>query len=86
MADGFVQVPADSVGKKIDTTELTRADGTLVERERVAILDTLVVDGDPLRQVLIELRLLTFILAQAFNIQDDLDRLRAEIARTDNLN
>lgn len=39
MADGVVQVAPDSTGKRIDTAELARADGTLVERQRVVIAD-----------------------------------------------
>jgi hypothetical protein len=40
MADGFVRVAPDSTGKKLDTSEVTRADGTtVVERERVVISD-----------------------------------------------
>jgi hypothetical protein len=34
MADGLVQVPADSTGKKIDTSELTVGANT-VERQRM---------------------------------------------------
>jgi hypothetical protein len=41
MADGKVVVPPDSSGKAIDTSELTRSDGTVVERQRVVI-------GDPI--------------------------------------
>ncbi len=40
MVDGVVQVPPDSSGKKIDTSELTRSDGTtIVERQRVSLAD-----------------------------------------------
>lgn len=40
MADGTVQVFSDDpTAKKVDTTELTRADGTVVERQRVVIGD-----------------------------------------------
>lgn len=38
-ADGFVQVAPDSTGKKIDNTEVTRNDGTIVERQRVVLAD-----------------------------------------------
>lgn len=41
MVDGVVQVPPDSTGKKIDTSELTRNDGTLVERQRVTLGDAM---------------------------------------------
>lgn len=37
MADAYVQVAADGSGKKVDTSELTRADGTVVERQRVVV-------------------------------------------------
>jgi hypothetical protein len=39
MADGVVQVAPDASGKKIDTSELTRADASLVERQRVVLGD-----------------------------------------------
>lgn len=35
--DGVVQVFPDGSGKKIDVSELTRADATIVERQRVVI-------------------------------------------------
>lgn len=38
MADGIVQVPVDSTGKKIDTSELTVGSNT-VERQRMVIAD-----------------------------------------------
>lgn len=44
MADGFVQLATDGPGKRIDASELTRADGTLVERQRAVIGDA----NDPL--------------------------------------
>lgn len=37
MPDAYVQVATDGAGKKVDTSELTRADGTVVERQRVVI-------------------------------------------------
>lgn len=40
MSDGVVQVPADSTGKKIDTSEISRpADAVLVERQRMVLGD-----------------------------------------------
>lgn len=50
MADGYVQVAADGTGKKVDNAELTRADGTVVERQRVAIGD----DSDPTKQARVQ--------------------------------
>jgi hypothetical protein len=41
--DGFVQVAPDSLGKKIDNAEVTRADGTVIERQRIVQADA----GDP---------------------------------------
>ncbi len=51
MSDAYVQVAADDVGKKIDTSELTRADGTIVERQRIVLADGVLgglakIDGD----------------------------------------
>lgn len=39
MADGYIQVAADGSGKKVDNAEITRADGTVVERQRVVQAD-----------------------------------------------
>lgn len=39
MADGKVIIPPDSTGKGIDTSELTRSDGTVLERQRVSLGD-----------------------------------------------
>lgn len=39
MSDGYVQLPADSTGKKVDTAELTRTDTTVVERQRIVLSD-----------------------------------------------
>jgi hypothetical protein len=41
MTDGVIQVPVDSTGKKIDTSEITRTDSaaTVVERQRMVIGD-----------------------------------------------
>lgn len=39
VTDQVVQVAPDSTGKKIDNSELTRDDGTVVERQRVNISD-----------------------------------------------
>jgi hypothetical protein len=38
MSDGFIVMPPDSTGKKIDTTELT-VSGSVVERQRINIAD-----------------------------------------------
>jgi hypothetical protein len=39
MADGTIRVPTDGSGKRVDTTEITRPDLTIVERQRVVIGD-----------------------------------------------
>lgn len=39
MADQYVQISPDSTGKKIAVTELTRADGTVIERQEVVLAD-----------------------------------------------
>jgi hypothetical protein len=109
MADGYTQVAPDSTGDKIDTSELTRADATVVNRQRVVIGDDVDptqqakvssdgpgpadealhvrtvgevhVGGEVLAQVLIELRLMNFLLNQAFNFgrgADDLNLFRMD--------
>lgn len=37
--ESYVQIPPDSTGKKIDTSELDWPDGTTVERQRLTIAD-----------------------------------------------
>jgi len=44
-SDGYVQGAPDSTGKKVDTSEQTRDDGTVVERQRVALADPLDLTG-----------------------------------------
>lgn len=39
MSDGYIQVATDGDGKKVDTTGLTREDGTEVQRQRVILSD-----------------------------------------------
>lgn len=46
MADGSVQLPLEGTGKKVDNSELTRADLTVVERQRIVVAD----DLDPTQQ------------------------------------
>ncbi len=38
-ADGVIQIPPASTGLKVDTSELTRADGTVIERQRIVLGD-----------------------------------------------
>lgn len=47
MSDDYVQVQPDSTGAKVDTTQLTREDGTIIERQRVVIGS----DENPRQQV-----------------------------------
>jgi hypothetical protein len=76
--DGYVQVPPDSSGKKIDSTELSTTVGT-VERQRVDIPGKVEISGDILTQILIEQRIQNLLLKQAFDIRDNLASLRTEI-------
>jgi hypothetical protein len=82
MADGFIQLPADSVGKKVDTSEITRSDGSLVERERVDIPGVVTDGGDLLRAILVELRLISTLLAAGNNFIDPLDQMRDDLTTT----
>ncbi len=83
MADGYVQVPPDNTGKKIDTTELTTApSGVLstVERQRVEIPDSVSVGGDLLVRILLEQRIQNLLLQQGLQIYNDVDGLRDELS------
>jgi len=39
MTDSYVQIAPNSSGAKVDVSEVTRSDGTAVERQRVALAD-----------------------------------------------
>lgn len=41
LADGFIQLasPADTAGKRLDTTEITRDDGVVVQRQRLDVVN-----------------------------------------------
>jgi len=39
MADGFIQLAPDSTGKKLDSTEITRGDGSVVQRQRLDVVN-----------------------------------------------
>lgn len=79
--DQFIQVPADSTGKKVETTELTRPDGTLVERQRME-LPGLLSATELLAELLVEARITNLLLARILDMGSDelLD------LRSDNLN
>ena len=47
--DGLVQVQPDSTGAKVDTSELTREDGTVIDRQRMVIAS----DENPRLQALL---------------------------------
>ena len=85
MADGYVQVPVDSTGKKIDTTEFVDYSGVTKERQRMDIPNPVIVSGDILNAILIELRLNNTLIAQGLNIRDDLDLLRADLQLNTNI-
>lgn len=48
-SDGVVQVQPDSTGKKVDVSELTRTDGTVIERQRMVLAS----DENPKLQALL---------------------------------
>ncbi len=70
MADGFVQVAPDSTGARIETTEITRADGTIVDRQRITVGDDDDIQQQTnrlLHQILIELQQLRLRLLDALH-------------------
>lgn len=50
-SDGNVQLQADGTGKKVDTSELTRDDATVVERQRAVLADNSNVESGGLAEV-----------------------------------
>ncbi len=80
MTDGYVQVPPDSSGARIDTTERINADQIAVDRQRVEIPDVVQVTGDQLAGMLIEQRVQNLLLAAGFNVKDDVDDLRDSVS------
>lgn len=70
MVDGFIQVPPDAGGKKVDTLELTRPDntGNIVERQRVIHPDTITAVGDVHSNILVELRVQNLLIAQLLSV------------------
>ncbi len=76
MADGTVTLPNGAV---IDNTAITRPDGTLVERQRIEVTDGVKVSGDLLAAILTELRVQNVLLASAFGVNADLDRMRDDL-------
>jgi hypothetical protein len=79
MADGVVQVQPDSTGKYIDTTEFVRPDLKTVERERVDIPDSVAITNDTLLAILVELQVISLLLAQGFAFKDELEALRETV-------
>jgi hypothetical protein len=91
VVDSFIPATPGS-GVNVETSALTRSDGTTVQRERVTVGDPvnvgnlapvgprgLAVDAqtyDLLQQILVEQRVMNMLLAQAFGITDSLDTLR----------
>lgn len=51
MSDGSVQIQPESTGKKVDTSELTRNDGSVVERQRASLADNENVESGGLAEV-----------------------------------
>jgi hypothetical protein len=74
MTDSVIQIPADGIGKKVDTDQVLRPDGVLVEQQKIKIPDDTTIYS-LLEQILIELRVNNKITAIAFNISK-IDSLR----------
>lgn len=76
MSDGLIQVPPDSTGKKVDTTEITRVDsaGTIVERQRVEARDDddQVLNTQVLADKLDEIRDLLFTIKDMLQTNNDI--------------
>jgi len=87
MTTGYVSHQPESSGKKIETETIKVFDATTstwidVQRQRAVLPDPVAVKGDPLDAVLVELRLLTYLIAVGLNVNDDLESLRADFYKT----
>lgn len=91
MTDGYVTHQPESTGKKIETETLKAFDPNAVtsatqwvdvQRQRAKILDPVMAEGDPLKAVLVELKLLTYLIAVGLNVNDDLESLRKDFFQT----
>lgn len=78
MSDGYVQAPADSIGKRVDADETTNTSGLTVERLRVAVPDGVNVRGDLLQLIYSEVQTTSYLLAEAFRLGDMLRSLRGD--------
>lgn len=87
MTDGYVSRISETSGDKIETEEIqvldeTTATWVTVQRQRAAIPDPVTLKGDTLDALLVELKLISYLLATGLNINDNLDQLRNEFYET----
>lgn len=80
-SSSHIQVPADSTGKKVETTKIRAGDldGTEYERQRMELPDLGPLVTDVLRLILIEMRVQSMLMAEAFEVVIDLDHMRGSI-------
>lgn len=76
-----IRVPTDSTGKKVETTKIRAGDldGAEYERQRMEVPDLGPMVTDFLRLMLIEMRVQSMILSEAFEQTADLDQMRGSI-------
>lgn len=67
MADGIIQVPPDSTGKKVDTSEVTRQDGVVVQRQRMIMADDETGTNSLLHELILEIRELKWAILKALH-------------------
>ena len=87
MTDGYVSHQPESTGKKIETESLQVFDSTTstwitVQRQRVDAPEPVEVKGDTLNALLVELKVLSYLLATGLNVNDDLESLRRDFYQT----
>ncbi len=80
MVDGYIQVPTDGAGKRVDADQITNRDNLTVYRQRVTIPDEVSVSSETLAQVLVEQRIQNLLLVQGFGLTGDIDGLRDELS------
>ena len=78
MTDNYIQHQPDSTGKRVETEERVNYDGVTVHRQIATLPDPVMVDGDPLDAILVELKLISYLLATGLNVNDSLESLRRD--------
>ena len=76
MTDGYVTHQPESTGKKIETEQRINYAGDTVQRQTINVGNTVAVGGTTLDLVLLELRVISTLLALGLDLSINVDNLR----------